>query len=197
MRILHEKITSNNQRLSEFFRIATMYRLINAVGFQVAWWACIAGVAYGFEIPALIFGACLACAHLLYNEHRRQDMQLAAWALGLGIAIDSLFQYFSVMHFQGLSVWGLSPFWLWMLWVLFALTINTSLAFFKSKPLVLSALAGFVFGPLSYYAGAQFGAASWEGLKFPWLPLALAWMIAMPILVFLSNKSVQATRGFP
>lgn len=173
-----------------------MYTLINALGFQTAWWALVAGVAYGYEIPALIYSVLLACAHLFFTPHARPDIRLAAWALGMGIAIDSLFQYFSVMQFRGLSVWGLSPLWLWMLWVLFALTINTSLAFFKSKPLVLSALAGFVFGPLSYYAGSQLGAASWEGLKFPWLPLALAWMVAMPILVFLSNKSVHVKRGF-
>ena len=174
-----------------------MYPLINALGFQTAWWALVAGVAHGYEIPALIYSVLLAGAHLYYTPHTRQDIRLAAWALAMGIAIDSLFQFFSVMQFHGLSIWGLSPFWMWMLWVLFALTINTSLAFFKSKPLVLSALAGFVFGPLSYYAGAKLGAASWEGLKFPWLPLALAWMVAMPILVFLSNKSVPTTRGFP
>jgi hypothetical protein len=165
-----------------------MYRLINAIGFQVAWWACVAGVAHGFEIPALIFGACLAAAHLVYTDHTRQDMRLAAWALGLGIAIDSLLQYFSVMQFHGLSLWGLSPFWLWMLWVLFALTLNTSLAFFKTKPLALSALAGFVFGPITYYAGAALGAASWEGASFPFLTLALAWMVALPSLIFLARK---------
>lgn len=173
-----------------------MYRFINAIGFQAAWWACVAGVAHGFEIPALMFGACLAGAHLVYTEHKRQDMRLAAWALGVGIATDSLLQYFSVMQFHGLSIWGLSPFWLWMLWVLFALTLNTSLAFLKTKPLALSALAGFVFGPLTYYAGAEFGAASWEGPTFPWLPLAGAWMLALPSLVFLSKRLVHTTRGF-
>ncbi|PQA79986.1 hypothetical protein C5F52_27720 [Limnohabitans sp. TS-CS-82] len=165
-----------------------MYRFINAIGFQAAWWACVAGVAHGFEIPALMFGACLAGAHLLYTEHKRQDMRLAAWALGVGIATDSLLQYFSVMQFHGLSIWGLSPLWLWMLWVLFALTLNTSLAFLKTKPLTLSALAGFVFGPLTYYAGAELGAASWEGARFPFLTLALAWMVTLPGLVFLARK---------
>ena len=173
-----------------------MYRFINAIGFQAAWWACVAGVAHGFEIPALMFGACLAGAHLVYTEHKRQDMRLAAWALGVGIATDSLLQYFSVMQFHGVSIWGLSPFWLWMLWLLFALTLNTSIAFLKTKPLALSALAGFVFGPLTYYAGAEFGAASWEGPTFPWLPLAGAWMLALPSLVFLSKRLVHTTRGF-
>jgi Protein of unknown function (DUF2878) len=148
-----------------------MYRFINAIGFQAAWWACVAGVAHGFEIPALMFGACLAGAHL-----------------GIGVVVDSLLQYFSVMQFHGLSILGLSPLWLWMLWVLFALTLNTSLAFLKTKPLALSALAGFVFGPLTYYAGAELGAASWEGARFPFLTLALAWMVALPSLVFLSRK---------
>jgi hypothetical protein len=165
-----------------------MYRFINAIGFQAAWWACVAGVAHGFEIPALIFGAGLAAAHLVYTDHMRQDMRLAAWALGMGIAIDSLLQYFSVMQFHGLALWGLSPFWLWMLWVLFALTLNTSLAFFKTKPLALSALEGFVFGPITYYAGAALGAASWVGASFPFLTLALAWMVALPCLVFLARK---------
>ena len=165
-----------------------MYLFINAIGFQAAWWACVAGVAHGFEIPALIFGACLAFAHLAYTEHKLKDLRLAAVSLVMGIVLDSLLQYFSVMQFHGLSILGLSPFWLWMLWGLFALTINTSLAFLKTKPLVLSALAGFVLGPLTYYAGAALAAASWEGASFPFLTLALAWMVALPSLIFLARK---------
>ena len=165
-----------------------MYRFINAIGFQTAWWVCIAGVAHGFEVVALVFCAALACGHLRYTAHAQQDLRLAAWALGIGIVVDTLLQYVGVMHFRGLSILGLSPLWLWMLWVMFALTLNTSLAFLKTKPLALSALAGFVFGPLTYYAGAELGAASWEGSSFPFLTLALAWMVALPSLVFLSRK---------
>ena len=174
-----------------------MHILINAIGFQTAWWALVAGVAYGFEVPALIYSVVLASAHFFYAPHAKQDLRLAAWSLAMGIATDSLLQYAGVMQFNGLSVAGLSPFWLWMLWVLFALTLNSSLAFLKSKTLALSALAGSLFGPLSYYAGAKLGAASWEGPMFPWLPLGLAWMFATPILVLLSNKLVYSTRGFP
>jgi hypothetical protein len=174
-----------------------MRNLINAIGFQTAWWALVAGVAYGFEVPALIYSVVLASAHLFYAPHARQDLRLAGLALVMGIAIDSVLQYAGVMHFQGLAILGLSPFWLWMLWVLFALTLNASMAFFKTKPLALSALAGLVFGPLSYYAGGELGAASWDGPKFPWLVLGMAWMFAMPVLVFLSKKLVTPMRGFP
>jgi len=111
--------------------------------------------------------------------------------LALGIAIDSSLQYFSVISFYGWALGPLSPFWLWMVWVLFALTLNSSLAFLQNKHWILSAVAGLLFGPLSYLAGTKFGAAAFDNTLFSIATLACVWMITLPLLVFISKTYPQ------
>ncbi len=165
-----------------------MYRLVNAIGFQTAWWACIAGVGHGLEVPALAYCTVLAAAHLLYIDKRKQELQLAAVALFIGIVVDTALQSISVIDFYGWALWGMSPFWLWALWVLFAMTLNASLAFLKDQPLWLSGAAGLLFGPLTYYAGTQLGAASFDASVTHVLALALAWMLALPAMVMVATR---------
>lgn len=179
-----------DRRTREVFLEFGMHRLylINALGFQAAWWACVASVGQGMEIAALVFCMALACAHLFYVEHPWQEVKLASGVLVMGIAIDTLLQYFSVIHFYGWSLGALSPFWLWALWVMFAMTLNVSLAFLKVRPLLVSALVGLIFGPLSYYAGTKLGAASFEISVIHVSVLAFTWMLALPAMVLMAQK---------
>ena len=96
-----------------------MRLFLNALGFQTAWWACIAGVGHGLEIPALVYGLVLAAVHVTFAPKPRLEIQLAAIALALGVTVDTLLQATSVIQFYGWSLAFLSPFWLWLLWVLF------------------------------------------------------------------------------
>jgi hypothetical protein len=171
-----------------------MHVIVNALGFQAGWWACVLGVVHGYETAALVFCGLLVLAHLSWVAHARQEIQLAGMALLLGIALDTLLQFFAVIHFEG-RAWGtLSPFWLWMLWILFALTLNSSLAFLKRLSLLVAAAAGLVFGPLSYLAGAALGAASLHRSFFELSILALAWMLALPVLVWMAQKISTDTK---
>jgi hypothetical protein len=174
-----------------------MRLFLNALGFQTAWWACIAGVGQGLEIPALAYGLTLAGLHLFFAAKPWQETQLAAIALALGVTVDTLLQATSVIHFYGGSLAFLSPFWLWLLWVLFAMTLNASLSFLQTMPLWLSALAGLVFGPLTYYAGAQLGAASLDGTIPHVAALALTWMMALPLLVDSAKHIFKPAKGLP
>jgi len=172
-----------------------MRLFLNAFGFQTAWWACIAGIGHGLEIPAILYGLVLASIHIAFAAQPQQEIKLAVIALALGIAIDSLLQAASIIHFYGGSLAFFSPFWLWLLWVLFAMTLNASLAFLQAKPLWLSALAGLVFGPLTYYAGAQLGAASFNASLIHLAALAVTWMIALPFLVYLAKQLFTPPQG--
>lgn len=174
-----------------------MRLFLNAFGFQTAWWVCTAGVGHELEIPALVYGLVLAILHVAFAPQPWQEVQLAAIALALGISIDTVLQATSVIHFYGWSLAFLSPFWLWLLWVLFAMTLNTSLAFLQTKPLWLSASVGLVFGPLTYYAGAQLGAASFENSLTHICALALAWMVALPFLVYEAQQLFNPHKGQP
>jgi hypothetical protein len=175
-----------------------MNRFLNALGFQMGWWACVIGAGMDQELPALAFCCVLVYAHLFFSPIRTSEIKLALSTWVIGAVIDSGLQYASIIHFYGWSLAQLSPFWLWMLWVLFALTLNTSLAFFKQAPLILSAVVGLVFGPLSYIAGAQLGAASFDN-SLPHLAiLGVTWMLAMPALVWMAQRfSIQTHKGLP
>jgi hypothetical protein len=76
-----------------------------------------------------------------------------------------------------------------MLWVLFALTLNSSLAFLKTQSRITVAILGLVFGPLTYYAGAKMGAAALDVSTLPIVSLAIVWMLAMPLLVIAAERT--------
>lgn len=172
-----------------------MHPIINALGFQTAWWFCIAGVGRALEIPALIYGLTLAGLHLAFAPKASQEFKMAAIALAMGIGVDSMLQVSSVIQFYGWSLAFLSPFWLWLLWVLFGMTLNSSLSFLQSLPLWVSGLTGLVFGPLTYYAGAQLGAASFDGSRIHIMALAIAWMMALPALVYMAKQLFTSPQG--
>jgi hypothetical protein len=174
-----------------------MRLFLNILVFQTAWWACIAGVGRGLEIPALLYGLVLAGLHLRFAHQPQQEAKLAALALLLGIAADTLLQTTSVISFYGWALGPLSPFWLWLLWVLFAMTLNTSLKFLQSHTLWLSVAAGLVFGPLTYYAGAQLGAASFDNTPVHLGALAITWGLTLPVLVYAAKHFFTPPKGTP
>ena len=174
-----------------------MNKLINALGFQAGWWACIAGVGRGLELEAIGFCALLAGAHLYFAQFPQQELKLAALALVFGVLLDASLQQFAVIDFYGWALGPLSPFWLWALWVLFAFTLNSSLAFLQKQPRVTAALLGLVFGPLTYYAGAKLGAAALDASPTHMFLIALAWMLAMPLLVIAAQHTSHIPKETP
>lgn len=185
-------------RFRQILKNASMNIVVNALIFQMGWWACIFGVAMNHEIPALLFCCALVCIHLYRSAIRTTEIKLllSAWVLGVGI--DSTLQYSSVINFYGWALGLLSPFWLWMLWILFASTLNTSLAVLKKAHLILSAFTGLVFGPITYIAGAQLGAASFDNTLPHITILGVTWMLGMPALVWMAQLfSIETDRGLP
>lgn len=174
-----------------------MNKIVNALGFQAGWWACVAGVGLGLEIESMVFCAALAGVHLYTSPAPGQECKLALLAMLLGIGVDSLLQHLSVIRFDGVSLGPLSPFWLWALWGIFALTLNSALAFLKRQSLILSAILGLVFGPLTYFAGAQLGAATMDAQAIHLLALALAWLLALPLLVVAARRTFPTTQDTP
>jgi hypothetical protein len=166
--------------------------LVNALGFQLAWWALVASVAPGWEGSALALGALMAAAHLRYSRQPRHEARLAALAFGVGLCVDTLLQAAHVIQFHGASLGPLSPVWLWMLWALFGLTLDASMAFLQRRHWALSAVLGGLFGPLSYYAGARMDAATLAPTPINLAALAAAWIIALPLLVGMARRMSAA-----
>jgi hypothetical protein len=172
--------------------MTTQHRIINAIGFQAAWWLCVLSVPAGMDIPAVIVCAFLMGLHLWTTDEPLKDVRLAVRVLGLGVVLDSLLQAFSIIQFHGWSFGHLSPLWLWALWILLALTLNASLAFLKKCTWWLCGLIGLISGPASYLGGAALGAATLDRSPLHLAVLALMWAFALPAMVWMARQTHPA-----
>ncbi|MCF1426783.1 MAG: DUF2878 domain-containing protein [Shewanella sp.] len=151
----------------------------NALSFQLVWWG---GVLIGNAfVPVSLI---LLLAHLLFTPCRRADIRLMWQVALIGIAIDGLLIWSGVFLFPSL------PWWLGLLWLHFALSINASLSFLKGLPVWSVALLGAVAGPFSYLAGSRF-----EAVSMPWGEgttasiLGIIWLLLLPLAVWLARMS--------
>ena len=184
-------LTDKTDETDKTIKSTEMQKLINALGFQFGWFVCIASVRHNLEIFALFLCAVLVGLHLFYSRTRILDCRLTLICLGSGIVLDSLLQYFLIIDFYGWALGPFSPFWLWMIWAMFGLTLNSSLSFLQNHHMLLSAFAGLIFGPLSYLAGTKLGAAHLTDLFISLGTIALIWMITLPLLVIAANYPSQ------
>lgn len=166
-----------------------MKKILNALGYQVGWWTCISSIRWGLELEAIAFCAVMFAMHLRFSKAPLQELKLGSVTLLLGIFVDSMLQHFDVIEFYGWSLGPFSPYWLWTLWILFSFTLNNSLAILKNQSLFINALIGMIFGPLTYYAGAKLGAASFVASTAHIMSLSFVWMLAMPLLVVVAKRA--------
>jgi hypothetical protein len=127
-----------------------------------------------------------------------QEFRLLITAGVLGFVLDSLQAFFGVFSFAHTTpgTW-VSPFWMTTLWVAFATTLHTSLRWLSGR-YALAAALGVIGGPLSYYSGAQLGALTLNpDLTLSFLIMAIAWGIAMPILVWLAKQEAGKGESLP
>jgi hypothetical protein len=165
--------------------------IANAVLFQLAWLVCVQGNslwAVGITALALLL-------HWRFLVVAAREWQLLLVAPVLGFAIDTLLINAGVLQLSS-NGW-LSPPWLVCTWILFATTLLHSLSYLLPRNLLLSALLGFGGGPLAYYAGTRFGAASLgivvadspaASTGIALLILAVCWSLVTPLLVVIARR---------
>lgn len=116
--------------------------LINAVGFQCCWAACvIGGNAWAIVIVPLFF-----MWH--WTQLKPNEIKLIAAFVLFGTLHDSLLMNLGLLSFSKHSA-VLIPAWLILLWSAFAATLLHSMTWLMKKPL-LALLLGAVGGPWSY-----------------------------------------------
>ena len=163
----------------------TLFILINAVCFQLVWWA---GVLAQNQL--LLLSILLILSHFLLSPSARHDALVMGVCGAIGIAVDSLLVWFGVFEFANI------PYWLGLLWLYFALCLDYSLSVFRKFPLWLQSVLGGVFGCLSYLAGAKFDAVELPlGDAWSALILALIWSGLFPVLLIISSKKLPYYNG--
>ena len=156
--------------------------IINAILFNLGWFACVTG---GDEI-ALLAGLFIFTIHFIWINEQPQEWLTIFIIVLIGFTIDSIWFYTGIMQNGDQSM--LIPFWLIVLWAIFATTINNSLRWFHDH-LVLVALLGLFFGPLAYWMGGNLSNVEIkEPLMQSMLYIGLGWMLMLPTFFILSKR---------
>ena len=165
-----------------------MKLLLNFFAFQFGWFATVLGAAKGMPWIGPIAVLAVVALHLSLSVRPKSELKLLLSAMLAGLVLDSLLVSSGwVAYPNGIMVDGLAPYWIITMWALFATTLNVSMKWMRGRP-VLAVSMGAVGGPLSYLAGQKLGAISFIDPLFAMVALAIAWGLAMPILVFLADR---------
>jgi hypothetical protein len=173
-----------------------MRRLLNFAMFYVGWFACVAGAGHGqLWLGPAVVAVCLM-GHLLLTRDRVREATLVLAIGVLGFAVDTLQASVGLYTFTATSFlpWVCPP-WMVALWMLFATTLNGSMAWLAGRHR-LAAVLGAVFGPLSYAAGARLGAIELHPNTLVSLAgIGVVWGLAMPILLVIREVLCQRSVG--
>ncbi len=158
--------------------------ITNFILFQLGWFACVLGGAYGYAL----LGSLLAVVIILFHCYRAADTLSEIRLLGLALITGLIFE--SIITWQGLARYNhgqlfdvMAPYWMILMWPLFATTLNLSMRWLKKPAPVLIALFGAAFAPLAYYGGYKLGAVEYEHLTLSLSIIAIAWAALLPALV--------------
>lgn len=156
---------------------------LNFVAFQLGWLGTVISAAMLQPWLGAVLIAAIVVLHLVRAERPRIDAQLLLLCAVTGGVWDSVLVVAGwVSYPSGMVVAGLAPYWIVMMWLLFATTLNVSMAWLKGRPW-LAALFGLVGGPLSYLAGQRLGAIAFSEPLYALTALGLGWAVMLPALM--------------
>lgn len=170
-------------------------RLINFLAFQVVWFLTLWGAGGQLAWLGALALSLFALWHFFITPSRRADLALVLFVAGLGTLVDTAFiQGHLLAYASPLPLAGVAPYWIVVVWMDFALTLNGSMGWLQGK-YWLAAVLGALGGPISYGAGIKLGAATLlvsEPLGYG--VLGLVWGLVLPFLVAVTG---WANRRWP
>ncbi|NVJ66789.1 MAG: DUF2878 domain-containing protein [Gammaproteobacteria bacterium] len=173
--------------ISTTLKNISLNKTINFVLFQGIWFACVLGAANGTMISAFILFAALIYWQLCPSNRSLADIIFTLILLPTGLLIDSLWAWFQVVEYkESLPFNFLAPYWIGILWITFALSLNSSMKWVFDHPKLAIAF-GALGGPLSYLAAERLGAIQIHNTKLALPLLALSWGLVMGIILITSH----------
>jgi hypothetical protein len=145
--------------------------IVNALIFQVVWFACVLGGAADQPLWGFL-GVSALVALSMRGPTLAADLRVMLGLGTVGFVLDSTWVLLGVLDYGGSPV---APAWIVALWLGFALTVNHSMGWLKRNLPLAAALAA-VFAPVTYLAGERLGAVAVTSL--PGLALvSIAWAL--------------------
>jgi hypothetical protein len=130
----------------------------------------------------------VVCLHLYLAERPGQEVRLIVLAVFMGLVFDSLLVQSGWLQYAGGSLLtGTAPYWILMMWALFATTLNVSMSWLKNM-LGVSIVLGIIAGPLSYMGGARLGGLEFVDFYKGIVALMFVWALAMPLLMLATRR---------
>jgi hypothetical protein len=165
-----------------------MRLVANFVLFQIGWFACVLGGAHGRPWLGPAVALPIVGWHLARAARPGPELVLVVLAGAIGAAFDSaLVATRWVDYASGTLVDGAAPYWMVVLWMLFATTLNVSLRWLRGRPLAGVAL-GAIGGPLAYWGGARLGGVVFLQPAAATAAIAVGWALLTPLLVGLAQR---------
>ena len=159
-----------------------MTNLLNFALFQVGWFALVLSVPAGIPLAGMAVSLLILAAHLRWLSVPGEWL-LIAMIGACGWMWESLLYVLGIVdHLHGYSLALVSPPWMAMLWMNFAITLNHSLSWLKGQWLY-AVLLGATGGPLAFWAGARLGAIGFGDELTAMAVLSLAWALLSPAAV--------------
>ena len=161
--------------------------IINFCLFQVGWFVCILGAAWNYTYVAIIISIGILFLHLYLTDKNANDIKLSAIAATIGFSFDGIMQFNNMIIYNNPGVpYPFTPIWIVILWILFAITLNHSLAWLKGRT-ALAMLFGLMGGPLVYLAGEKLMAVTIANPN-TLIVLAIGWAFITPLLISFGEK---------
>jgi len=163
-------------------------KLINFALFQLGWFGCVLSAAAGKPWLGAVLAVAIIGWHLWRAPSPAAELKLIGMAIAIGALWDSLLIWQGWLAYQhGMLLPYAAPYWIVIMWALFATTLNVSLRWLKQRwwyAVVLGAIGG----PLAYYAGQRLGAVEFVDMRNALLALLFGWALFTPLLMALSRR---------
>ena len=162
--------------------------LFNIILFQVGWFACVLSGATQRPWIGALLAIFIVAIHLLRAPVAEAEFKLILIAIGIGAVWDSMLVWLNLLHYSsGILIPHTAPYWIVLMWGLFATMLNVSLRWLRGRWLI-AALAGSIGGPLAFYGGHRLGALEFGDQTAALLALAIGWAVITPILMRLATR---------
>jgi len=173
---------------------------INALGFNLGWFACVLASRWDVPLAALPVVALVVALHLtlVARDDRWREARAVALIAAIGTVVDSAMLVSGVLAFQGSHALSLTfVLWIGAFWINFACTLGVALRWLRGRP-ILAAVLGGISAPGTYYAGELLGALTLHERPVVWsLALGIEWAIMLPVISSLQTRLTRpaAARG--
>ncbi|NVJ61977.1 MAG: DUF2878 domain-containing protein [Gammaproteobacteria bacterium] len=152
----------------------------NFVAFQIGWLAC----AMFHDGRAVVIVAGLLTWLYFAEPWSKVRIRVTIQIALLGILMDICLTYLGIYYFPAPSMY--IPFWLVLLWFLFASTLSVSLHWMMSKSLY-AFIGGAIIGPAAYFGGHQFEAMEIVEPSY-YFVISIVWGCMMIVFSILHRK---------